>query len=147
MQSNEEIISFLRRSIAKKGMLDLPSTGDSMYPFIKQGDICSFINCDSSQLKKGDIVLFWDLSGRLVAHRFHHREINKDETIYVFKGDTNLGLDQPVNQDRILGKLLLINRDKRKVYTQNLLAILWGKLILTVPVLSGILRSFLDRRG
>jgi len=146
MQYSPEIINLLRNTLAKDGSLDLPSTGDSMFPYIKQGDVCRFTTCDPSRLKKGDIVLFWNLAGKLVAHRFHHYVKDKEEIFYVFKGDTNLGFDQPINKERILGKLLLIKRGKRRIYNENFVSILWGNIILSRPIFSGILRDYLDRK-
>ncbi|WP_226620272.1 S24/S26 family peptidase [Cytobacillus firmus] len=141
-----EVIDLLKRTIQKDGCIDLPSVGDSMYPLIQKGEICRFIPCEPSLLNKGDITLFWAESGQLVAHRFYHAEMIHGLPHYVFKGDTNLGFDQPVGKDRIVGKLLYVQKASRKTNVEDLQAYAWGKLILAMPILSGILRKYLNNR-
>lgn len=146
MLFDEELIDLLKRTIQKEGCIDLPSEGDSMYPLIQKGEICRFIPCEPSLLNKGDITLFWAESGQLVVHRFYHAEMIQGFPQYVFKGDTNLGFDLPVSKERIVGKLLYVQKASRKVNVEGLDAYAWGKLILAMPVLSGLLRKYLNKR-
>jgi signal peptidase len=140
-------MELITRIMAKGGSIDLPAQGDSMFPFIKKGDICTFVLCEPSELKKGEVVLFHLQPGQLVAHRFYERKLINNQQYFIFKGDTNLGFDQPVREDEIIGKLTFIKRNKKKVSVLDLHAYAWGKLILTLPTLSIWLRSYLNRKN
>lgn len=134
-----------KQTIKKNGWMELPSTGNSMFPLIKQGNICRFSVCDPSMIKKGDIILYWSSTGRLIAHRFYKTDSQSGKLFYIFKGDTNLGFDELIEEKQLLGKLIIINRKDKKVSPDQLIPFLWGKLILTFPLLSSILRKYLNR--
>lgn len=138
---DRSLTDFLKSMIHKNGWLDLPAEGDSMFPLIKKEDICRFFPFDPYSLKRGDIILFWNQKGQLVAHRFYKMD---RQQFYIFKGDTNLGYDEPVQQDRILGKLDSIRKNRRTVTVKGLSAYIWGELILSFPALSGLLRTYLN---
>jgi signal peptidase len=135
MQFNKDTLYLITQVMNNRGWIDLPAQGTSMYPFIKKGDICRFISCKASNIKKGDIILYRTDSGSLVAHRFYKLKHNNQQIQYIFKGDTNLGYDEPVNQDQILGKLMT-----------DFSAHIWSQIIITFPILSKILRVYLNRK-
>jgi signal peptidase len=135
MQFNEDTLYLITQVMNNRGWIDLPAQGTSMYPLIKKGDICRFISCKASSIKKGDIILYRTNSSSLVAHRFYRLKPTNQQVQYIFKGDTNLGHDEPVNQDQILGKLMT-----------DFPADIWGQIILLLPILSKILRIYLNRK-
>lgn len=134
-----------KQTINKNGWIELPSTGNSMFPLIRQGNICRFSACDPSAIKKGDIILYWSSTGRLIAHRFYKTASQSGKIFYIFKGDTNLGFDELIEEKQLLGKLIIINRKNKKVSPDRLIPFLWGKLIIFFPLLSAILRKYLNR--
>ncbi|WP_162144745.1 S24/S26 family peptidase [Peribacillus kribbensis] len=135
----------IKKVIGTEGLMELPAKGNSMYPLIREGNICTFEVCEIEKLKKGDIVLFLSPSGGLVAHRFVSYLEETGE--YLFKGDTNLGMDAPVLQAQLLGRLVLIKKKQFPLRADHPMLWLWGKLVLSFPVISGLLRSFLNRRN
>jgi signal peptidase len=145
MQASRETLPFLTEVMKKHGSIDLPAEGNSMFPFIQAGDICRFVSCDPLTLKKGDIVLFQTAAGHFVAHRLHRILSAGDQPRYICKGDTNLGTDEPVGQDRILGKLDAIQTNKA-IRKYELVAHVWSKMILTFPLLTPLLRTYLNKR-
>jgi signal peptidase I len=146
MLFEREVIQLLQQTLSRQGVIELPCQGDSMYPLIQKGDICEFTRCEASSIHKGDILLFWSLSGQLVVHRFYERKIISGEEVFLCKGDSNLGFDQPINRERILGKVSVIKRHKRRIVPDNLQAMIWGRLLFTLPVLSGMLRTYLNKK-
>jgi signal peptidase I len=146
MLIDEMTFNLLKRTINKDGWLNLPAYGDSMFPFIQQGDLCKFIPCNPAYIRKGDVILFYSDTGRLIAHRFVQKKTINNKPLYYFKGDTNLGFDQPVEQEKILGKLVSIEKQTIKITATHVSARLWGKMILTIPALSGILRKLINRK-
>jgi signal peptidase len=143
---NKETLQLLTHVIQKNGWIELPAQGTSMYPFIKKGDICRFIPCETSSIKKGDIILYRTSSGSLVAHRYYQSKSINHQMQYLFKGDTNLGSDEAIAHDQIIGKLTWIHRNKTIIHVTDVTAHAWSKLILTFPILSLLLRIYLNRK-
>ncbi len=141
-----ETIRLFKSVIGKSKYLNLPADGTSMFPLIQEGDVCRFCECDPLQLKKGDIVLFCTSTGQLIAHRFYESKVVDHETLYFFKGDTNLGIDQPVVQEQIIGKLLYIQKETTILYASHLLVSIWGNFIIHFPITSGILRRYINHK-
>lgn len=147
MRFDIDTVSLLQKAIQKDGWLDLPSQGFSMYPTIQNGDICRFVPCIGNKLKKGDVILYCTESGQLVAHRFYYSKGRDGKLKYFCKGDTNISFDQPIEYENILGTLKYIQKGKRKVFPDQIHTYLWGRLIIQLPMLSGILRRYLNRRS
>jgi signal peptidase I len=146
MLIDEMTFSLLKSAINRDGWLNLPAYGDSMFPYIQQGDLCRFTPCNPAFIRKGDVILFSSDSGQLIAHRFVQKKTIKNKQLFVFKGDTNLGFDQPVEQERILGRLVSIEKQNIKITSNQVSSRLWGKIILTIPALSGVLRKLINRK-
>ncbi|MGQ5396156.1 MULTISPECIES: signal peptidase I [unclassified Paenibacillus] len=144
MLFSKEVIHLLTYAISKYGSIELPAQGNSMFPFIRKGDICRFIPCDASALKKGDIILFHTPTGQLIAHRYYELKPINNQMQYLFKGDTNLGFDMPVSREQIIGKLIQIQKNKRPILVTDWAAYFWGKLILAFPIISYLLRKYLN---
>lgn len=141
MHIEKEAAYLIKRKMQTAGYIDLPAEGTSMYPFIHPGDLCRFLLCEPYLLKRGDVVLYYSRGQRLVAHRFSH--MNGDD--FLFKGDTNLGFDEPVEEELILGRLTWV-QSKKKKEAENFISIVWGKLILNFPILPELLRNRLNKK-
>jgi len=146
MLIDHNTLLFLKSTIKKDGWLELPSFGNSMYPYIKQGNLCRFALCQPELLKKGDVILFYTKTGKLIAHRLVSIKKVENQRFFKLKGDTNLGVDQLIDEDQIMGKLISVKKKHGIVTQEGLLARFWGKVILTFPVLSGILRRYLNNK-
>ncbi|MBT2642221.1 hypothetical protein J7I80_08290 [Bacillus sp. ISL-41] len=145
MLIDEAIFRLLLRTIQKEGWLELPATGNSMFPYIQKGDKCRFVPCDPSALNKGDVVLFLSSSNQLIAHRFVKRtESQHIHNKFVFKGDTNLGFDQPVENCRLIGKLTYVKKKHVTFTSDDVMARIWAYLILAFPIISSFLRRYLN---
>jgi signal peptidase I len=66
--------------------------------------------------------------------------------VFILKGDTNLGFDQPIIEQQIIGVLMYIQKGDKKVHMKEISASLWGWLILSLPILSGWLRSYINMK-
>lgn len=145
MLFDHNTVLLLKSTIKKDGWLELPSFGNSMYPYIQQGNLCRFALCQPELLKKGDVILFYTKAGQLIAHRLVSIKIVENQRFFQLKGDTNLGVDQLIDEGQILGKLISVQKKHGIVTQEGRLARFWGKVILTCPVLSGILRRYLNK--
>ncbi|MDP4083191.1 MAG: signal peptidase I [Bacillota bacterium] len=145
MLIDQETFKILRAAITKEGWVELPAYGNSMYPLIQKGDICRFIFFKPSVVKKGDILLFQTTKGQLIAHRFYSTERINHMLYYITKGDTNLGFDNPILESQVVGRLVSIQKKHIILRQGNVLTALWGKMIQSFPLITGILRSYLNR--
>lgn len=146
MQINKEIADFLFHAIKKNGWIELPAQGSSMFPFIQQGDICRFIPCEASTLKKGDIILYHSFTGQLIAHRFCKAVWMLDERHYIFKGDTNLSSDEPVSQAQMIGKLVSVQKSKKTIRMTDSTARVWSRMIFAFPNLSRLIMMYVNKK-
>jgi signal peptidase I len=144
MQLDKQTIELFKQTLQKDGSIDLPSKGNSMYPFIHSGDLCRFIPCKPEELKKGDVVLYYTASGDLIAHRFIEMRIINYMNYYFFKGDTNLSIDPPVKGYQVIGKLASIQKENKSVRAGDFIADHWGRMILTCPIISAMLQKYLS---
>lgn len=143
MWIDEQTAFLLKNTIGQEGWIELPSFGKSMFPLIRQGEVCRFAPVQSSTVKKGDILLFYTDSYQLVAHRFLKKEVIDGKLVFIFKGDSNLGYDEPIPEEQILGQLTAIFKKNKTVHAGNVLLFLWGKLLMNLPVLSLVLQKYL----
>ncbi|MEC0228003.1 S24/S26 family peptidase [Paenibacillus alba] len=138
-------LQLVTQLMEKRGWIELPARGTSMYPLIKQGDICRFVPTEAAHIRKGDILLFHVPLGNLVAHRFAQC-VKKNHQQYLCKGDTNLAYDEAIAWDQIIGRMTWIQREERIIHVTELAVHLWGRLVLAVPLISLCLRMYLNRR-
>jgi signal peptidase I len=136
----------LKTKIQSDGYIDLPAYGNSMFPFIRKGDLCRFTLADPSKFKKGDIVLYQTIPGQLVAHRLSNTKELDGNRLYILKGDTNLGFDQPIKEQQIIGVLSFVQKGEQRIHTWGFSARFWGWLILSIPILSGWLRRYINKK-
>lgn len=85
--------------------------GNSMSPYIKDGDIITISPYCGEKLKCGDIILYYKFSSHLTIHRICNISIDENEkTIYYTKGDNNDKMDlYIVTENEIIGKLIKDN--------------------------------------
>ena len=94
----------------KDGELFFTNVGYSMYPLIREReDILHIVQ--SSNYKRGDIILFKSKEEHYVLHRI--LRIKKDKIITA--GDYNYFKDQPISKEQILGLLISIKKKDGKV--------------------------------
>lgn len=145
-QADAETLHLIRGVVKRKGWIDLPSYGTSMFPLIREDDVCRFVSCGPADLQRGDVVLFVTAAGQLVAHRFYRTEWIHNKAHYLCKGDTNLGFDEPVSDERIIGRLAYIQKKNRRIQTNRLIFDVWGRLVVSIPHISWLLRMYLNRK-
>lgn len=122
--------------LTSKGSVDLLASGTSMFPLIREREICRFTKCEKAYLRRGDILLYESSHGHLVAHRLILQIGDK----YLCKGDSNIGVDEWISKNQIIGKMLYVRKRKRVRFVDQFAGKLWTRAILTWPFLSRILK-------
>jgi signal peptidase len=139
-------VEWVKTMIEKRGGLELPSHGKSMYPYIVQGSVCRFVSVDPDRLRKGDIVLFLTPAGQLVGHRYHEQVRVGGKHYFICKGDSNRTWDTPVSRDQIVGKLERVHKHGRWRRTESWTARGWAALMTRYPGLSIWIARYLRYR-
>jgi signal peptidase I len=101
------------------GEVRLRVSGTSMVPSILPGDLVSIHQANLRDISPGDIVLFLQ-KGRLIVHRVVDRKVaaiadSPAESCLITRGDRVRHDDPPVSSPELLGRVVSIERDNRKV--------------------------------
>lgn len=138
------MFQLLTRIMQRDGWLVMPAKGSSMYPIIREGNMCRFRPVETKKLAIGDIILFCSDSGQLIAHRLLSVIRREDQLLYICKGDTNLGCDAPIRREQMIGVLFSIGKSSKELQMTNRLVSLWTKAVITLPFLSHGLNRYLS---
>jgi len=104
-------------------------SGRSMYPSIREGELVTVEPVVASEVTLGDIVLYRSERG-LIAHRVVGSSPSQSSALsphYILQGDSSLCCDEPVGAERILGRVVGVERDGRSVALASRGAKLWHK--------------------
>jgi signal peptidase len=115
-------------------------------------------NINAAPYPDGDIIVFHQLSGdELIVHRAIEKRVQNGEVYFVTKGDGNMGSDQPIPADHVIGKvvlripwighLALIMRNSTGVYLIIALIIILVVIELLIPVFRGKKPENAQRQG
>lgn len=102
----------LYADILKSGSsLRVRVTGSSMTPFIRGGDIVIIRRTPAARLRVGDLVFYMVDRGSAILHRIVGiKSDSAGSRVFMTRGDAKKSGDGPVHQDRILGKVIRIDR-------------------------------------
>ncbi|MGB2705442.1 MAG: nucleotidyltransferase family protein [Candidatus Omnitrophota bacterium] len=116
----EKIAKMIHMDLLREGReVYLNTSGSSMYPFLKGLDRLKIAPLRGEKIKIGDIIAI-DNRDKNDAWFYVHRVIDifkiNNRKMYITKGDANReGIDEPVEFERIVGKLVAIERDGLKI--------------------------------
>lgn len=133
MQVDNRVVVSLKQMMSKKGYIDVPSHGFSMYPLIRTGYVCRFVPAEPGELKKGDIVLFAAPNRTMVGHRYYGTRTIGTERFYLFKGDSNPSFDPPIRGDQVMGRMVWIRKPGRTRRTDSIAMKAWAALLVRFP--------------
>jgi signal peptidase I len=110
LKNYREITLF--EEILKSGLnLRVKVTGQSMAPFLRGGEILTIKKEPLHALRKGDLILFKNSQGAPLLHRIIQKRMSSDDKItFRTKGDALIAFDEPVQYDRVLGKVCRIEK-------------------------------------
>jgi signal peptidase I len=102
----------LFENILENGLsLRVRVTGQSMTPFLRGGEILTIKKEPQDALRKGDLIFFKNGQGVPLLHRIiQRRESIGKKIIFRTKGDGLIAFDEPVESERVLGKVSRIEK-------------------------------------
>ena len=122
----------LFEDILKKGThLRTKVTGISMSPFLRDGEVVVIRQVPAASLRVGDILFFLDTQGHSTLHRLMKKKRRLDGRITLHtKGDALIRFDEPIMDDRLIGKVCNIEKRYRgrETKTINLESFAWKTL-------------------
>jgi signal peptidase I len=96
----------LFEDILKSGLsLRVKVTGTSMASFLMGGEILTIRKVPSSSLRIGDLIFFKTHACLPVIHRIVRKDFNNNLFAFQTKGDALQGMDDPVYEHDIIGKV------------------------------------------
>lgn len=143
MPDNAVTVQLIRKTLSRNGYVDIPSSGYSMFPLIREGNVCRFVPFDERRARRGDILLFLTDRGELVGHRYIRGEVRETRMLYVCKGDSNMRTDAPVQADRVVAKLAHIKKKRYVLQADRGIALLAGRMLTHLPFLSKGIQLYL----
>lgn len=79
----------------------------SMRPAIEVGDVVIVKKVSPDEIRVGDVIQYWE-SHYTVTHRVVDVQHNGNQKIFITKGDANDVVDEPVTDDRVVGKVVFV---------------------------------------
>ena len=112
--ASELLFTAIAEELANGHDASFTVTGMSMWPFILHGrDTVILTSCDTSQLQKGDVILFQTPLKNYMLRRITGLKDNQFETT----GDGNCFRDGWFDKGCIIGKVTEIDRDGKRIDT------------------------------
>ena len=108
----------------------VPIKGDSMRPFLKEGDTV-YLSPIASPPKRGQIVLYRRTGGRYILHRI----FSKNGGVYTMLGDAQLIPERGILSSQIIGCVSAADRRGRRITPSSPVWLFFtAEKFLTYPV-------------
>jgi len=106
----------LNEEILKRGnYLRFRVRGESMSPFLRDGQVVIVKRFDPSEVRAGDIIFCRCPPSRIVIHRLIKKTSENGRTVFITKADASFHFDLPVYPENILGKIVTIEKGGRYI--------------------------------
>lgn len=116
--------------------LCMQATGDSMWPFIREGDSISFEIVNFKNICTGNIAVY--IKNKNIPLIISHRVVKKTDDTLVIKSDGALFRYDIIHEDALIGRLKSITRDGKSIRLDNRIHDRLNKIIawfsLNIPV-------------
>jgi signal peptidase I len=107
-------VARIAESLATRGRVPLCVHGASMMPWVRPGDIAMICKADAETLRCGHVVLF-RRSNSLFVHRIVEKKGPQDAAQIFVKGDAHPTSDGLMEQGELLGRVVWLYRNGRRI--------------------------------
>lgn len=101
--------------LGREKILRFKAKGESMHPFIRDGDILEITPANGEEVRAGEVIFYRVGEKRMVAHRVTERITENGRLVFVTKGDSNVAGEERVYPEKIMGRVRTIERKGRKI--------------------------------
>src|SRR4030043_1915029 len=108
-KTDPEVLHLFEEILNSDSNLRVKVTGRSMSPFLRGEEILTIKKVPYTSLKIGDLIFFKNGQGYPVLHRIIKKKQVQDGVItFQTKGDALIAFDEPIKNNKILGKVCKI---------------------------------------
>jgi SOS-response transcriptional repressor LexA len=147
---NPDFIALAREILGRGAAVRFRAHGRSMAPLIRDGDILTVSPVHAEELKVGDVILHESGDRQAVAHRVIGRSREDGEVALTTCGDRTPAYPESVRGASVLGKVVQLERGRRRVRLDRGLwpaaGALWVRLLPLRLRLIGFARTRNSRR-
>jgi len=106
--------------------------GNSMFPFIRDGDTLTVGPAPDAAVRTGDVVFYRGAHDTLTAHRVLRRMWLHGEGVFATRGDAHAGPCEEVRASQVLGRVVCVERSHRVVradrWAWRWAGLIWARL-------------------
>jgi signal peptidase I len=127
----DETLRIGRELLREGSSVRIRLDGYSMWPLLRPGDIGIVTPCDTAEIRPGDIIAI-ELLDRWVAHRLM-KVLNGGAKRFVTRGDSCLGYDVAIEEERVIGIVSCFERNGRSIPSERVTSSLIARSVLAWP--------------
>ncbi len=101
--------------LERGGSFRFRARGWSMMPFVRPGDVLVVERVDLARLCPGAIILYHRGGTSHVVHRLVRRVEKDGRLVFIAQGDNKLIADAPILAEQVLGRVVGIEREGRRL--------------------------------
>jgi len=105
--------------LEKGNIVRLRAQGESMYPFIRDGDILCISPSQAQDVRYADIVYCRNLEGKAIIHRVIKKKNKEGMFLVLTKGDSSSQSDGYIGSGNIFGKVIMIEKGNASIGIEN----------------------------
>lgn len=125
-----DLLRFYQEALEKSGCLRFRALGGSMFPFIRSGDVLTAKPIPPENLTVGEVLLYHK-DGKFFAHRLREKSSNR---LMITRGDNLPFNDHFITPSEVLGTIVMIEREGKKIDMESGLMRLVNGTIARIPV-------------
>ncbi|MCF8465246.1 MAG: S26 family signal peptidase [Flavobacteriales bacterium] len=117
--------------------------GNSMFPFLRNGDMATVVKVPMLELKHGQVVVFAQ-QGKWIAHRLIALDHTQNGSRLVAQGDSIVRFDKPIAEHDYLGIIVGFVRNGRSIEVADYRHRLYGRIFVKLrPFPQALIRLYL----
>ena len=145
--AGKDFVGILRAVVDKQADFRFQAKGFSMAPFIKDGDVLTISPLSGASARIADVLAVINpQTERLTVHRV----VARKKGSVLLQGDNCYCCDGFIPKENILGRLIKVERQGRRVFLgfgpERYMVVLFSRMRLLYPLLSLARRMFGRRR-
>jgi signal peptidase I len=114
MRDSALFTAVIEEALATGTTVRFRAQGTSMSPTIRDGEAISIAAVSPDEVVRGDVLLCRH-DARVLAHRVVGVTTNGAGRVFELRGDAKAGCDTPVGADDVVGQVIAVQRNGRRV--------------------------------
>ncbi|MBP9150776.1 MAG: hypothetical protein KBF73_00690 [Flavobacteriales bacterium] len=121
--------------------------GNSMFPYLRDGEVAVTVRVPTDQLKAGQVIVF-EQNDRWIAHRLVGLNQTTEGLKLVAQGDSITRPDRPISEAAYLGVIIGYSRNGKQYKVDSSCHLVYGRIMSNLsPFPQFLIRLFLRIRN